>query len=66
MLGNTSFPLWALLSGAKRICVPLIPSEVTSTFDSWSNSCVVKFEVPLTITKVNLSVAASKPSIVTV
>ena len=65
-LGRTNLPLCALLSGAKRICVPLMPSDVTSTFESWSNSDVVKLAVPLTITKVNLSLAASKPSIVTV
>ena len=66
IFGKTSLPLCALLSGANNICVPEIPSEVTSTLVNWSNSWVVKFDVPLTITSVNLSVAASNPSIVTV
>ena len=66
ILGKTNLPLCELLSGANSICVPEIPSEVTSTLASWSNSCVVKFEDPLTTTRVSLSVAASKPSIVTV
>ena len=59
-------PLWPELSGAKNICVPLKPSEVTSTPDKASNSCVVRFELPPTITRVNLSFDISKPSMVTV
>ena len=31
IFGKTSLPLCALLSGANNICVPEIPSEVTST-----------------------------------
>ena len=53
IFGKTSLPLCALLSGANNICVPEIPSEVTSTLVNWSNSWVVKFDVPLTITSVN-------------
>ena len=63
---RTNVPLWPSLSVAKKIWVPLKPSEVTSTPLNSSNSCVVKLDVPLTITRVSLSVAVSKPSIVTV
>ena len=63
---NVRPPLWPELSGAKNICVPLKPSEVTSTPDKASNSWVVKFSDPPTITNVSLSFAISKPSIVTV
>ena len=59
-------PLCPELSGAKKICVPLKPSEVTSTPERASNSCVVRFELPPTITRVNLSLDISKPSIVAV
>ena len=59
-------PLCPELSGAKNIWVPLKPSEVTSTPDKASNSCVVKLELPPTITNVSLSFDVSKPSMVTV
>ena len=65
ILGNTNLALSLLLSGAKNICVPLIPSEVTSTLLIASNSCVVKLDVAPTKTRVNLSLDLSNPSIVT-